>query len=144
MKRFGVGAALAMVIGASLSLVAMSGAYATGVACKKVSGTATGTFTISSCLPLNSKYLTAGAKTSSLATGSGTITWKPSLKTTIIKTTFTPKGHGGCGTGNEFDIAGSVKGGTATYTHIGDIIKARICDSTAGSLSLVPGTTMTL
>jgi hypothetical protein len=148
MKRFGVGAAAmtAMVISASLAMVAMSGAaYAlSSVSCSTVSGTITTAFKISNCAPKNTLYVSASAPISSLATGKGTITWLPSKKTTIISTTHTTKSPGGCGTGGtEYDIKGTVTGGTATYTKKGDVISGRACVK-GSNLSLVPGTKLTL
>jgi hypothetical protein len=148
MKRFGVGVASAMVIAASLSLVAMSGtAYAiSSVSCKKLTGTVSGSVAITTCSPTNPQYVTLGAKTSTLASGAGTLVWKPSLKTTMLKTTFKTVSPSKCGLGtSEFSIVGSVTGGTATYTKKLDVVKAFVCDKIAtGALSLLPNTVMTL
>ncbi len=146
MKRFGVGVAFAMVIGASLSLVAMGGAYATGVACKSVTGKISTTFKISACTPANAQYVSASAPTKSLTTGTGTLKWLPSNKTTIIATKPAVAKVNGCkAPAIEYDVAGTVTGGTATYTKKGDIVKGRACINTAlGTITLVPGTSLTL
>jgi hypothetical protein len=144
MKRFGVGVAFAMIIGASLSLVAMGGAYATGVSCKKVSGKITGTVSISTCSPVVTGYTTLSGQATKLVAG-GTLTWAPNKKTTIIKDTATQKGTGCKAPAKEYDVTGSVTGGTATYTKKGDIIKGRVCvNTTLGTVALVPGTSITL
>jgi hypothetical protein len=117
----------------------------THATCKKLTGTATSTFTISSCSPVNASYKSATAKSTALATGKGTLTWSPSKKTTAISATITSKGKGGCAVGsNEYDVSGTVTGGTATYTKKGDSVKGRACLSPTGALSLVPGTSLTL
>ena len=94
---------------------------------------------------IRDSYKTASAKSSALATGKGTLTWLPSKKTTIVSGSVASKGQGGCAIGStEYDLSGTVTGGTATYTKKGDTVKGRACLSATGALSLVPGTSLTL
>ncbi len=149
MRRFAVGTSVVstLLVAATLALGAMTGAAfaVTHATCKKLSGSATSSFTISTCSPTNAQYKTASAKSSTLASGGGTLTWAPSKKTTVIKGTVTNKGQGGCAVGSqEYDLSGTVTGGTATYTKKGDIVKGRACLSPTATLSLVPGTSLTL
>ena len=150
MRRFAVGTAVAssLLIAATLALGSMTGAaFAyTHPTCHKLSGTVAGSFTVASCSPINANYKTASAKSSSLASGSGTLTWAPSKKTTKISGKITSPGRGGCAVGStEEDFAGKVvAGGTSTYTRTGDIVHGRVCLSATGSLTLVPNTSMSL
>ncbi len=149
MRRFAVGTSVVttLLVAATLALGAMTGAAfaVTHATCKKLTGSATSTFTISTCSPVKAQYKSASAKSSTLASGGGTLTWSPSKKTTVVKGTITSKGQGGCALGStEYDLAGSVTGGTATYTRKGDTVKGRACLSATGALSLVPGTSLTL
>jgi hypothetical protein len=150
MRRFAVGASVvsALAVAATLALGAMTGAAfaVSHVTCKKLTGTVAGSFTVTTCSPFNAAYKSASAKTTSLASGSGTLKWAPSGKTTMIHSSFTNRGQGGCALGSqEYDVAGSVvKGGTATYTPVGDVVKGRACLSGTGSITLVPGTSLSL
>jgi hypothetical protein len=122
--------------------MAASAAGVSTVKCGTLTGTATGTVTISHCSPTNSKYVSASAPTASLASGSGTITWSPSGKTTTFTDTFSQATTNRCASsgGTEYDAKGKVTGGTAAYTKVGDKVKAAVCLDSSGNLSLVPGT----
>lgn len=148
MRRFAVGTAVVTTLAtAILALGALTGpAFAVSHAtCKKLTGTVAGSFTITTCTPVSSLYKSATAPSSSLASGKGTLTWSPSKKTTTVSGTVASKGRGGCALGsNEYDLTGTVTGGTATYTKKGDTVKGRACLSATGALSLVPGTSLSL
>jgi hypothetical protein len=148
MRRFAVGASAvsALMIMATLSVGAMTGAFAIShVTCKKLTGTVSTKITVSLCSPLSATNKTASAPTSSLASGGGTLKWAPSGKTTIFKGTVTNPTPGACPAGStEHDLLGKVTGGTSTYTRVGDVVKGRACLSATGSLSLVPGTSLSL
>ncbi len=113
------------------------------VSCKDLSGTTTGSITISKCKPKNASYKSASGLTSSLETG-GNFTWSPSNKTSASdNTTVSSPGQGGCAAGStEEDATGTVtsisKGNT--YTPIGQVISLRVCVDGSGNITLVPGT----
>ena len=113
-----------------------------------MTGTITTTVKISKCNVPNGDaktYASASGKASSLAED-GTLTWSTSKKTTVIgKPTLTSPGQGRCVSGStEEDATGSVTGGTAVVTKTGDTFAADVCISSAGAISLVPGTDATL
>jgi hypothetical protein len=113
----------------------------TGVVCSKLSGKASGKITIKKCTPKSAANKLASGSGSSLFSG-GTLTWKKSHQSTVIGTSATtPSGHGAGKSGStERDITGSVSGGSSTYTHSGDYVSLRVCQSSSGALSLVKGT----
>ena len=117
------------------------GSCVSSVQCAKLSGTATGTLTISKCTP------TSAVNKSATSPGlTSTLTWGTSGQTTIESLNDpTSPGQGGCKKGSiENDYSGIVTGGTSTFTTVGDTISARTCLSTSGKLSLVKGTTFSL
>jgi hypothetical protein len=140
-----VGLGVALPIGGAVLAAAPMAASAAGVStvkCGTLTGSATGTVTISHCSPTNAKFVSASAPAASLAGGSGTITWSPSGKTTTFTDTFSQATTNRCASsgGTEYDAHGKVTGGTATYTKVGDKVKAAVCLDSSGNLSLVPGT----
>ncbi len=113
------------------------------VSCAKVAGLATATVVVAKCTQsskANAKATAAG----SLVTGSGTLTWTKSGGTTIVSGSSTAVGQGGCKKGwTEWDVSGTVTGGTSTYTATGDPVSARLCESVTGKVALVAGTSAT-
>ena len=152
MRRFPVAIALvaalavpgAAVVG--LSGTAGAGNAVLGTSCAKLTGTATTTVTISSCVPFQATYASASAGAASLALG-GTLKWKSSNKTTIIAApTLTPITPANCAVAGstEEKAVGAITGGTATYTKKGAKFTASVCLSPSGALSLAKGTKATL
>jgi hypothetical protein len=148
MRRMIIAAAAlaALATPASLFVVGgstMAGATPKSLVCTKLSGTSTGTVTISGCaVPTADKttYASASGKSSSLAKG-GTVTWKSSGKTTIFKVTV--KASTGCPTGDLTEKAtGSVTGGTAAtaVTSKSQPVSLTVCVSSKGVISLKSGT----
>ncbi len=127
---------------AAVSLSTPAGA-ASGVACKKLSGSISGSFTVTKCTPKSSKNKKATGMSSSLATGSGTITWSPSHGTTTVTLSETQSGTSCPAGSSEYMVTGSVTGGTSTYTSSGDAISGDVCLK-GTKLSLVKGTSLTL
>ena len=127
----------------AVGLASPAGA-ASGVACKKLSGTISGNFTVSKCTPKNKKNTKATGATASLAGGSGSITWSPSHGTTSISVSFTQSGTSCPKGSSEYVISGSVSGGTSTYTASGDAVSANVCVTGGGKFSLVKHTSMHL
>ncbi len=111
------------------------------VQCAKLTGTLNGAITVAKCAPASK-----GNKSASSAALTSTFTWTTSGQTTEESLNSpTSPGQGGCARGHvEYDISGTVSGGTSTYTVIGDVISARTCASKTGQLSLVRGTTFSL
>ena len=151
MRRFPVAVALVAALAVpSAAVVGLSGTAGAGNAvlgtsCAKLSGTITGTVTISTCSPKLATYASASAKSSSLATG-GTLKWKTSGKTTIIaKPTLTTVATPNCTVAgsSEEKAVGAITGGTATYTKKGTTFRASVCISPSGALSLAKGTKAT-
>ena len=114
---------------------------AAGPVCTKLSGTISGTITISKCTPKSTSYVSAAGKASAL-TSNGTFKWSPSAKTTKVSDTVSSPGRGSCAAGSiERDVVGTVTGGTAKkYAAAGDLVSVRMCQSAAGKLTLVSGT----
>jgi hypothetical protein len=74
-------------------------------------------------------------------TSGGTFKWSKSNQTTVISSTVSSPGRGSCKTGDiERVVSGQVTGGNSTYTHLGDLVSLRMCQSGSGALSLVKGT----
>jgi len=148
MRRLLVAAAVSGVLAVPVSAVVIGGgssAWAgSTVTCATLKGTDTGTVTISSCKPTNAQYKTLSGKASKLATG-GALTWAPSKKTTIVGgLTTTSPGQGACPKGSTEEIStGTVTGGTATYTHVGDTVSSKVCLK-GKTLSLLKGTKLDL
>ncbi|HXQ61242.1 MAG TPA: IPT/TIG domain-containing protein [Acidimicrobiales bacterium] len=114
-----------------------TGVCASSVQCAKLTGSATGTMTISKCTPK-----VAGNKSATATAFGSTVTWKSSGQTTDESNGMSSPGQGACAAGStEEDISGNVTGGTSTYTAVGDVVSAQICVSSSGKLSLVKGTT---
>ena len=148
MKRFFLITATVATVALPVSFVAVgfsSPAFASsGVACAKLAGTVTGKFTISKCTPKNKKNKTASGSSTALASGGGTITWKPSKGTTTLNVTFGEASSNACtGGATQYNVSGSVTGGTSTYTANGDAVSAEACVN-GNKITLVPGTKMDL
>ena len=135
------GAAVSMAVPLSAAGLATSaGAAVTPPTCAKLAGTIATSITVSKCSPTNAQYVSGSAPTSKVASGSGTLTWSPSKRTTTIKVTFKQSGTACPAGSTEYVAAGTVTGGTATYTAKGQAVSVKVCASSTGSLSLVPGT----
>jgi hypothetical protein len=135
----------ALVIPAAVfAAVTPAGATTTPPTCGKLTGTVSGTMTVSACSPINANYKSASDKTLNFAGGKGTLTWSPSKKTTTVSITFKKSGTSCPAGSSEYVANGTVTGGTATYTAKGQIVSAKVCLSSTGSLSLVPKTVMHL
>ena len=147
MRRLLLAVAVSSALAVPVSAVVIGGGSAwagSSVTCAKLTGSITGKVTISSCSPANSQYKTLSGTATKLASG-GTLTWAPSKKTTIVGgLTTTSPGQGKCPKGStEEDSTGSVTGGTATYTHVGDTVSSKTCLK-GKTLSLLKGTKMDL
>ena len=135
-----------LAVPASIASVALSGpAWASsGVACKKLSGTISGNFTVTKCTPKSSKNKKAVGSSLNLAGGGGTITWSPSGGTTSLNVSFTQSGSSCAKGSSEYVVSGTVTGGSSTYTSTNDPVSAEACVTGSGKLSLVKGTSMDL
>lgn len=120
--------------------VTVSGTYdltLSPFSCAKASGIAS-VITLKKCTPLSS-YDKTGTTTLTMLTSGGQLTWAPSGQTTVF--TATSSSPGFCKKGwTEVEITGSVTGGTASSTAIGDPVSLSLCESTGGSIKLLPGT----
>ena len=117
-----------------------TGSCTSTVTCAHVTGTARGTMKLSACTPVSRPNKVASA----VAFGS-TLTWLTSGQTTVESLSSSSPGQGACPLHRtELDISGVVSGGTSTYTTIGDVVSASLCESKTGHLSLVKGTTYSL
>jgi len=151
MRRLLVAAATVTALAVPATLV--SAAVTSGVAsaqtppaCKKLSGTISGTFTLKKCKPASKQNKSASGESSSLATGGGTITWAPSGGTTTVSISFSQASDNtGCKSGStKYDVSGSVTGGSSTYTASGQSVSAEACVTNSGKLSLAKKTEMDL
>jgi hypothetical protein len=127
----------------AVTLSASPAGAATPVSCKKLSGTDTGSFTVSKCTPKSSANKSAKGASSGLESGKGSIKWTPSKGTTTVSISFKASGSS-CPKASEYAISGSVTGGTSTYTASGQTVSADVCVASSGKLSLVKGTSMDL
>ena len=150
MKRLFLIAATVATVSLPVSFVAAglsatSAGAAAPPACAKLSGTISGNFTVTKCTPKSKTNKKATGSSASLATGGGTITWSPSHGTTTLNVSFTQAATNHCTKGGtEYDVTGSVTGGTSTYTASGQSVSAEACASGSGKLSLVKHTKMEL
>jgi hypothetical protein len=147
--RFGRSLAVVGLLG-SATLVAApmimspAGATVTGIKCGKLTGNAATTATASKCTG-NTGGASQPISSSTLASGSGTITWVNG-KTTGIKFTTSsnesdPSETQTCpATSSEIEIKGKVTSDTTGSTAVGAGFKAEVCLDSAGNISLEPGT----
>jgi hypothetical protein len=63
------------------------------------------------------------------------------VKSTVASLTSVSEGQGACPVGTtEDDVTGIVTGGSSLYTHVGDPVQIRACQTKLGALGLVKGT----
>lgn len=111
------------------------------VTCSRLSGHDSTSVAFSRCTPF-SKVDKKATGAASVLTSGGTLTWSRSgLETTLVVTTTSP-GQGLCRKGqSEFDVTGAVTGLNSAYTHAGDPVAFRFCETKSGSVKLLAGTT---
>lgn len=146
-------AAAALSIPLSAATVGLAGGTAgaaatSSVTCKGLTGTITTTVTVSRCTPSAGKgYKTATASAASLATG-GNLTWSKSKATTTIgNAKASVASPNMCTAGTEYSFSGRVTAASTKGTGIpkkGDAVRAKACVSSAGAITLLPGTAMKL
>ena len=114
--------------------------YGQPIACSKVTGTVGGSMTVSFCSPASTGNVRA------VLDPTGTFfTWTKSGQTTAVSLTVTNMGQGVCPNGRiEYDISGSVIGGTSTYTTLGESIYGATCAAKSGKFVLVKGSTFSV
>ncbi len=112
--------------------------------CARATGSTNGSVTLLRCTPASSTDTTSAIVFGGLLSG-GTLTWSPSGETTEISVSSSSPGRGDCPKGGtEEDVSGSVTGGTASSTQIGDPVSMRLCEKVGGLIGLVKGTTVSL
>ncbi|MGO8870610.1 MAG: hypothetical protein ACLQPH_04270, partial [Acidimicrobiales bacterium] len=114
------------------------------VTCAKVTGTLSSSFevvvTFSKCSPTGKGDKSATIEGPATAL-SGTITWTSSGWTTVTSLTFATTSPGRCTPGStEYDVSGSVIGGTSPITKVGDPVSLPTCVSPTDRITLVPST----
>ena len=115
------------------------------VSCTKLTGKASGTVKLKSCSPGTSGFTTASAPGSWILGGGGTLTWSNSHQTTTVSVGADPSGQGPCEANwTEYVVTGTVSGGNATYTEVGESVALSVCMSATGKFKLAPGTTAEL
>jgi hypothetical protein len=136
---------LAVPAGFVIAATSPSTAWASsGVTCKSLKGTITGSFTVSKCTPKSKTNKSATGESTSLAGGSGTLTWSKSGGTTDVSLTINQITPSTCKKGaDEYSVTGSVTGGTSTYTASGDAVSGDACIS-GNNITLLPKTVMDL
>jgi photosystem II stability/assembly factor-like uncharacterized protein len=97
------------------------------------------TVSLSQCTPA-SKENRKGTLTGSIE--GGTVVWHPSGQTTIGSLQTLAPQEGLCRKSlSEFDITGTVTGGTSTYSHVGDAVTIHAClNTTTNRVTLAKGT----
>ncbi len=148
--------ALASLSAAGFGVAGTAGAAAgtaaakkSGITCSSLKGTISSTVTISKCSPSGGAgYKSATAPAVSLAEG-GNITWKSSGATTTVgDSSVSDVTPNKCGTkGTEYSFKGKVTAASTKGTGIpavGNSVKALACVSSAGAITLLPGTTIHL
>jgi hypothetical protein len=133
MRRLIMSATAVVALATPAALLAVGNAAPAGAAakssvtCTALTGTTTGTVTVSKCTPASSTNKTVTGTSIKLATG-GTLTWAPSKQTTIVGKPKLTLGGKACPKGSSEEIAtGSVTGGTSKYTKKGDVFSASVC-----------------
>jgi hypothetical protein len=143
----GVAALGALAIPTTVLVATSSPAGASSsLTCKKVSGSITGTTTISKCsVPKADKktYKSASGNSTVLA-GGGNITWKSSGATTSISAPTISSGTKCPAADSDVIATGSVTGGTATVTNAGDTFSGEFCITSKGKISVAKGTVVQL
>ena len=115
---------------------------APGIACKSLTGSITGNVTLAKCTG-NTGKASNPLPATALASG-GTITWKNS-KTTTVKLTVAQGDASKCAVGSsEYDATGKTTADTTGSAKVGGKVKASVCVSAAGAVTLVPGTKATI
>jgi hypothetical protein len=110
------------------------------IVCGRLAGNLARSLTVARCTPRSTTERRA-----SLTTDFTTLTWKPSGETTVLSLTATSPGQGACRTGGtEYDLTGTVVGGTSSYVPAGEAVSGQICLSPRGHVTLVKGTTFDL
>jgi hypothetical protein len=148
MRKFLIGgvalATLAIPTAALVSATPAGALVKKSIPCTTVTGTITGTVTISGCkvpLTLKKKYVSLSGQSSQLASG-GTLTWAPVGTTTIFGAPTLGTGTL-CPAGDTDETAsGIVTGGTAKVTGKGQKYKGEFCIDGSGNITLAPGTKM--
>jgi hypothetical protein len=119
-----------------------SGAAATGIACKSMTGNIAGNVTLKKCTG-NTGGASKALPATALAQG-GTITWKNN-KTTTVKLTVKQGPGTKCALGDtEYDASGKVTKDTTKSVAKGAKTVAKVCVTPAGAISLLPGTQATI
>jgi|HubBroStandDraft_1064217.scaffolds.fasta_scaffold99384_1 hypothetical protein len=138
---------LAVPAGFLVAATSPSTAWASGssVTCKSLKGTITGSFTVSKCSPKSKTNKSASGSSSSLAGGTGTLTWTKSGQTTDVSLTINQVTPSTCKKGaDEYSVTGSVvAGGNSTYTNTGDAVSGDACIS-GNNITLLPKSVMDL
>jgi hypothetical protein len=98
------------------------------VACSSVKGNTAGTISVGKCSPESKVDKAATGPGAETASGL-TLTWSPSGQTTVLSAlSVSSPGQGGCPAGStEYDVTGTVTGGTSTYTSVGGTVSAHLC-----------------
>jgi hypothetical protein len=140
-------AALFMPIsGVSVALAGSAAAATPGVACSRLAGsTSTTNVTISRCSDRKNTGGKGTIPTSSLESGSGTITWNGTGTTKVTAVTVAAVSPNACPTGStELEVQGTIAGGkgqAAKSIKKGWSVQAFVClKASNGALSLTPGT----
>ena len=146
MRRFATVALTAVALAipsATLVGIAAPAGAVSHVTCTALTGTTSGTVTVSKCTPASTTYKTVTGTSLKLALG-GTLKWAPSGKTTIVgKPTLNTKGKA-CPKGSTEEVAtGKVTGGTSTYTKKGDVFSASVC-LTGSKVNILKGSKVLL
>jgi hypothetical protein len=130
----------------------------TKLVCTKLTGSGGGTITIKKCndtVVINGKVKAdknnksmSGAATALVAGATGTLTWAPSGKTTVVHSlSAVASGQGPCKAKSMlYNATGEVTGGTSPYTSPGQRYSVKVCVTSNSKLkvSLAPGTNWTL
>jgi hypothetical protein len=135
-------ASTALAGAAVLTFAIPANAAVTGIACKSMSGNISKTVTLKGCTGNTgkaSKPLPAAA----LASG-GTINWKNG-KTTTVSLAVAQGSAAKCAVGDtEYNATGKVTADTTGSAKVKGKVKASVCISATGAVSLVPGTKATI
>jgi hypothetical protein len=111
-----------------VSLVKGTRLTLSAVACSSVKGNTAGTISVGKCSPESKVDKAATGPGAETASGL-TLTWSPSGQTTVLSAlSVSSPGQGGCPAGStEYDVTGTVTGGTSTYTSVGGTVSAHLC-----------------
>jgi hypothetical protein len=142
-SRIGRGLTSALLAGSTVFVLAGPAQAAPGIACKQLTGNIASNVTLKQCTG-NTGGASKPMPATSLAQG-GKIVWKNNKSTTVKLTVTQNPDASACAPGDSrYDAKGKTTADTTGSAIVGGKVKASVCVSSTGAISLVPGTKATI